>query len=63
MRRKDSYYTALRAEFEKFLTTLENPELFLLKSGIATRKFKGYLKERETDKKIPSLLKYYGIEI
>ncbi|WP_300673863.1 hypothetical protein [Helicobacter sp. UBA3407] len=49
MRRKESY--------------LENQELFLLKAVVKTKDFKGYLKERELDKKIPSLLEYYGIKI
>lgn len=62
MRRKESYYLQLQKEFQSFLQTLENQELFLLKAVVATKAFKGYLKERELDKKIPSLLEYYGIK-
>lgn len=54
MRRKESYYLQLQKEFQSFLQTLENQELFLLKAVVATKAFKGYLKERELDKKIPS---------
>lgn len=63
MRRKESYYLGLQKEFQNFLASLENQELFLLKLVVATKTFKDYLKvkERESDKKIPSLLEYYGV--
>ena len=61
MRRKESYYAQLQGEFKRFLATLENQELFLLKSVVNTKAFKKYLKEQESDKKIPSLLEYYGV--
>ncbi|WP_300667955.1 hypothetical protein [Helicobacter sp. UBA3407] len=63
MCRKESYYLQLQKEFQNFLQTLENQELFLLKLVVKTKAFKGYLKERELNNKIPSLFKYYGIKI
>ncbi|WP_297813031.1 hypothetical protein [uncultured Helicobacter sp.] len=62
MRRKESYYLQLQKEFQSFLQTLENQELFLLKSVVCTKAFKEYLKEKEINKRIPSLFKYYGID-
>ncbi|TLE15929.1 hypothetical protein LS72_005055 [Helicobacter apodemus] len=61
MRRKESYYLQLQEDFHNFLKTLENQELFLLKSVVCTKAFKEYLKQKETNERIPSLLKYYGI--
>ena len=62
MRRKESYYLQLQKDFQNFLQTLENQELFLLKSVVATKTFKEYLQQKETNKRIPSLFKYYGIK-
>ncbi|RDU64554.1 hypothetical protein [Helicobacter ganmani] len=63
MRRKESYYLQLQEDFHNFLKTLENQELFLLKSVVCTKAFKEYLQQKEINKRIPSLFKYYEVNI